>query len=196
MDRAKIIICFLYIFAWLFGLLSLFLPFWISGEIDSGVRNVTVVKDIDSGLFWKRQTYYIKKDSIPDSDDSFTDISGSYLYTETVKIVQGLMITGLTLLSISLVSSVYYLCRCNEEKGGKHAAKIFIAIAALTILAGCFIVSGPVIYGKHVIGDYGVKELHLGASCWLAAISAGITFMAGLSNVCQCVPSKCSLRFQ
>ncbi|XP_045182542.2 uncharacterized protein LOC123541192 [Mercenaria mercenaria] len=195
MDLAKFI-CFLYIFAWLFAMASFLLPYWISGEIDAAVRNVTVVKEVDSGLLWKRQTYYMKADSIPDSDDSFAEISGTYLYTEAVKIVLGLMITGLALLSISLVSSVYLLCCYNEEKSGKHVAKIFIAIAALTILAGGFIVSGPVIYYGHVIGDYGVKKIHLGASWWLAAISAGITFMAGLLNVCQCIHSRCSVKFQ
>ncbi|XP_045182546.2 uncharacterized protein LOC123541195 [Mercenaria mercenaria] len=173
-------ICFLYIFAWLFAMASFLLPYWISGEIDAGVRNVTVVKEVDSGLLWKRQTYYMKADSIPDSDDSFEDISGTNFHTEAVKIVLWLMVTGLTLLSFSLVSSVCVWCCSNKEKGGKGPAKLRIIIAVIMIFAGGFILSGPIIYYKHVTGDYGVKKEHIGLSCWLALTSAVITFLTGV----------------
>ena len=49
-----------YILALVLGLIALLLPYWASGKFDE-VRNITVVKDIDSGLFKEQSEYFMEE---------------------------------------------------------------------------------------------------------------------------------------
>jgi hypothetical protein len=67
------------VLALVFGLFALFLPYWVSGKVE-GMRTVTVVKEIDSGLFKEVNKYYMKEGNITDdSDNGFPEISGTYI---------------------------------------------------------------------------------------------------------------------
>lgn len=162
------------------GLLALLLPNWSSGNFEE-VRNVTVVKEIDSGLFNEKNEYYMKEDSILDSSE---EIPGSFMKPEVVKIIRALMMTGLSLLSIDLIRSVYQWC-CHDdddETGGKTDAVISLLLSLVTILAGGFILSGPLIYKNHVVAEIESEKTSFGACWYMAFISAGLTFILGIGR--------------
>ncbi|XP_060604711.1 uncharacterized protein LOC132757446, partial [Ruditapes philippinarum] len=99
----------------------------------------------------------MKEDSILDSSE---EIPGSFMKLEIVKIIRALMITGLSLLSIDLIRSVYQWC-CHDdddETGGKTDAVISLLLSLVTVLAGGFILSGPLIYRNHVVADFELRK--------------------------------------
>ncbi|XP_060584500.1 uncharacterized protein LOC132740585 [Ruditapes philippinarum] len=162
------------------GLLALLLPNWSSGNFEE-VRNVTVVKEIDSGLFNEKNEYYMKEDSILDSSE---EIPGSFMKPEVVKIIRALMITGLSLLSIVLIHSVFqWCCYDDDETVGKTDAVISLILSLVTILAGGFILSGPLIYKNHVVAEFEPEKTSFGASWYMALSSAGLTFILGIVSV-------------
>lgn len=72
-------VTFLYFLALAAGIISLMLPFWVTTEVDVETRTVTIIKRTQYGLWWSRDTYEIKSDSLTsdEKDDSWNKISGS-----------------------------------------------------------------------------------------------------------------------
>ena len=58
-----------YVLAFVTGILALVSQYWVTGKFEA-VRNATVVKEIDCGLFTDLTRYYLKDDNIPDESDN------------------------------------------------------------------------------------------------------------------------------
>lgn len=198
MSRTGAVCAFcLYVLALVFGLFALFLPYWVSGKVE-GMRTVTVVKEIDSGLFKEVNKYYMKEGNITDdSDNGFPEISGTYIYQKTVELVKALMIAGLSLLFIPLVYHATYRCCCHDDKtSGTTSAIFYIVMSFITVVSGGFILSCPLIYYAHVKRGVESEIISFGLSWYLAFISAGFTFIVGLWSVLHSCCTLCRTRSQ
>ena len=60
-----------YILALVIGILALVSQYWVTGKSEE-VRNATVVKEIDCGLFTDHTRYYLKDDNGQDVSKTFT----------------------------------------------------------------------------------------------------------------------------
>ncbi|XP_060584501.1 uncharacterized protein LOC132740586 [Ruditapes philippinarum] len=189
-------LCLFYLLAFVFGLLALLLPYWVSGKVE-GVRTVTVVKQTEIGLFKEKSEYYIKEGNI--TDNGFPEITGTYIYPETVTMVKALMIVGLSLLFIPLVYQAIYGCRCCclENTASENTwIKFYVAMSSIAVLSGGFILSCPLIYYAHVKRGVESEIISFGLSWYLAFISAGFTFIVGLWSVLHSCCTLCRTRSQ
>ncbi|XP_045182543.2 uncharacterized protein LOC128545839 [Mercenaria mercenaria] len=180
MDKCAKCLLMLHIAAWVLGILALFLPFWVSTDIDDGVREVEVSKKIDSGLWWKYERFEAKQSSLPESDVWWRQIFGTSLHTKGVESVSGLLVTGMVLLTASFISSIWLVCCCCCNGRQKMIAMV-VDVVALFLAAIC-IVAGVIVYSKQVLNEYEMSEneKHLGVSFWLAAAASVVTFLTGV----------------
>lgn len=183
-------VTFFYFLAFVAGVISLFLPFWVTTKVDVETRTVTVTRRIQSGLWWKRESYEIKADSLyaNETDASWKSISSSNMDTDGIKAIKGVIIIGLGFLLVVIFIAGCTRC-CANDGNQFRMYSVFCGAGVAAIIAGILIGIGPIIYYTDVKDDYKYKSDDLDWCFWTAVASACAAIAAGILGILGCLVS-------